>query len=171
MPFQHESGPSNLSVIVATARQNIISGMGWSVIGVPNGLGELPFAYTVGLEQRCAHPEILCTGLPGDVSHALLNRAGALVSGGAVFSEGEVRSDLLDDFRCAFRAISPHTVTSHMRIAVAVADGRPVTALQLVWSDEAERLPWERGYNPLFRAAQPLMYPSGSDPARQYRGA
>ena len=81
-----------------------IAAYGWSVLKVEaDGVGP-GFAYTIGLQQRFDHPEIIIVGLRSATAHMVLNDVGEDVCGGARFAAGRPCSRaaaLLRAQRCA----------------------------------------------------------------------
>jgi hypothetical protein len=100
------------------------------------------WGYTVGL-AALDHPEVLCVGMPQRLGHSILNRAAGLVHDGAELVEGSIRRDVLPGSPAAFIALDP---AHEEYIAVARRVDPAARALQLVWPDAADRLPWEPGY-------------------------
>jgi hypothetical protein len=123
-----------------------------------------PFAYTVGLTREYGHPEIVITGAPMGCAKTL-NEFGQRVRNGVVFCGGQRFSYTQLGLVCEL--IEVDWQKSHRNLPVAwQINGGATDALQLVWPDAANRLPWEHGYS-LARRQQPLW---GRPPAASRRG-
>lgn len=119
-----------------------IDAFGWAVRNVASADPAEFLSYTVGLTAH-GHPEIVMTGLPPDVGQAFLNIVGEIVvREGGRFTAGEPTSELADGPPMPVIQVDDSSDLT----AVEALYGR-VSALQIVWTDSAGRLPWEAGYN------------------------
>jgi hypothetical protein len=139
----------NLAALVAAHR--------WAVVKIPEDDRGPGFAYTVGLHQAFAHPELLMSGLPLDTLHAVLNDIASQVASGVRFADGETSADVLEDYSVAFRAIAPEAFGTYLGAAMRFYGAAPFPALHVLWPDRAGRFPWERGVDPWTRWAQPAL--------------
>jgi hypothetical protein len=136
---------------------------GWGVVHVGGGEGEPPFAYTVGLPRHYDHPEFVIVGVPPAAARTL-NALGDRVRDGEVFRAGDRPEFALPGYTTEL--IDLDWDESHRNLPVAWRlNGGPVDALQLVWPDGADRLPWDAGYS-LPDKAQPLWGRRGCTPSR-----
>jgi hypothetical protein len=69
----------------------VIERNGWAVIPVEPAPGRLGWAYTIGLTERCGHPELVVVGLASDAAGRLLNAVAGLIAIG-----GHLRPDQRD---------------------------------------------------------------------------
>ncbi len=122
------------------------------------------WVYTVGLLETWSHPELIVFGLPPKVGYAGINAVVEDVAAGLThtvgrghpFELGGIRSCLIPvlaeywRYPCDYLIGCPHYYG---------AKGSKVRldAVQLVWSDENGRLPWDRGFQQRFAADQPLL--------------
>src|SRR5688500_10120003 len=60
------------------------------------------FAYSIGLFENYAHPEVIIVGLRRELSHTVLNNIAYDIKNGKSFTSGEFHEDVLDDFLCYF---------------------------------------------------------------------
>lgn len=68
------------------ATTRAIEDPGWMVIAVDGGDGRhVPWAYTIGLIERFAHPEFIVTGLGALTAHTVVNAFGLEVKAGRRF--------------------------------------------------------------------------------------
>jgi hypothetical protein len=137
----------------------MIDTVGWAVTHVvpteEDPETAVPFAYTVGLTGH-GYPEMVISGLPPEVAHRLLNTMAQRVYDRAVrFTTGQRVSDLL---RGHDVVIVGGSDTDELKPNAAFGRyGKDAVQLQqIVWPDEADRFPWEDGYNPE-RYPQPLL--------------
>lgn len=101
-----------------------------------------PFAYTVGLHEK-GLPELLVTGLNPQTSARLLNSmAHDVVDCGTVLCPA-MHIDFQSEFFIEVVEVEHPDV--HLKFAIGLY-GPEVRAHQLVWTDEARRWPWDRGW-------------------------
>ncbi|HSP36192.1 MAG TPA: DUF4262 domain-containing protein [Frankiaceae bacterium] len=139
---------------------------GWAVQFVGAGDGHPSFAYTVGLRRQYRHHEFVLVGVPPGAA-STLNELGARVRDGQVFRPGDQPDEVLPGYRTELVAVTMRHSFEELLMAWRMSE-EPVTALQLVWPDEADHLPWEEGYS-LPLSAQPLWGPRGKRPHTVYR--
>ena len=121
--------------------RNKIDIYGWAVRSVSDPDPAKCLSYTVGLTTH-AHPEVVMTGLPPEVGTAFLNIVGHfVVREGGRFTAGEATTELADG-----PAMPVVMVLDKSDLTAVDAIYGDVPALQIVWTDSAGRLPWERGY-------------------------
>jgi Domain of unknown function (DUF4262) len=131
----------------------LVDEYGWAVQGVGGGRHRPPWAYTVGLTPR-SRPELLITGLPELRSGKLLNGIAASLLRRETPASGE-RMRPAGGPLVEFVAVENPDV--HLLTAVALY-GPQVRGLQVVWADDRDRWPWERGFRGR-RGGQPLLGP------------
>lgn len=126
---------------------------GWAVQHVERDRYRPPWAYTVGL-TRFDRPELVATGL---VPH----RAGPLLNGLAAHSlhdeypsPGE-QVRLVEGPLVEFVPVSQPLV--HLLMATEIY-GPIVCGLQVVWADDRDHWPWDRGFR-AGRGGQPVLGP------------
>ena len=120
--------------------REIIRGHGWAVQFVESE--QRPFAYTIGLHDK-GLPELLITGLPPRTSARLLNSIAH-----QIFEDGVVLHPAMHiDFQSEFflEVVEVEHPDVHLKFAIGLY-GREVRAHQLVWTDDARRWPWDRGW-------------------------
>jgi hypothetical protein len=105
------------------------------------------FSYTVGLEERMGHPELIVVGLPLEVGRGFLDTAVEEIRSGARFEAGEEYDTLSEGaVRVAFREVSLERHLDHLTYADWYYGGTGFRALQLVWPDSAGNLPGDPAY-------------------------
>ncbi|MET3568178.1 hypothetical protein ABIC47_003694 [Leifsonia sp. 563] len=125
---------------------------GWAIRHVLGSSSVAPFSYTVGLTAR-GWDELVITGLPADVADAFIRNAVDEQASSGAFPAGGRTTALTESGSVAILRVEDRSgLTAAARI---LGD---FEALQLVWPDSTNRLPWELGYrNP--PGAQPLLAP------------
>lgn len=105
------------------------------------------FAYTVGLTRYHDHPEVITFGLCAEHLGTALDRVGEAVRDGRDVTDRAVLDELFG--AGATRMLTVANSSTHLYAANAMyrAEGAPpLPALQLVWSDDAGRFPWQPGF-------------------------
>jgi hypothetical protein len=128
---------------------------GWAVQCVERDGHRPPWAYTVGLSAH-DRPELLITGLPLRPAVELLDAMAAHLLHADAPAPGE-RIRLVDGPLVEFVAVEHPDV--HLLTALAL-HGPCVRGLQMVWADDRDRWPWERGFRGR-RGGQPVLGPRG----------
>jgi hypothetical protein len=149
--------PGFLGDIIVSRRTRAIAKLvqehGWAIVDVE---GAEPFTYTAGLGQLLNHPELIMTGMPGEVAGPVLHTAVRRIKDGHLLRPRERVGGIIG----AYDAIVVPVSREHRgRLAFARdywPDGE-VVALQIAWPDRAGRFPWEDGVAPGFAASQPLL--------------
>lgn len=138
-----------------------IASRGWHVVvslGTKTAGGELIHAYTVGLTETYGHPEVVVFGLsPLEATKALQTVAAQVKSIGQTFTTDLVYRHVFQNHRAAFRHVPPEKACSVLSLACQRYGQGAFEALQLVWPDDADRFPWEKGYDRRYLAMQPLL--------------
>ena len=129
-----------------------IDRVGWAAIAVEDERGKHKYTYTVGLTRYHAHPELIVSGGASDAAHHLLDTMAEAVRNGRRLTAGEVLG-ACEAGRQSL--VLPVTDPSRLVLAQRVYGSfLPVSALQVVWSDEGGRWPWQMCEN--HRAGQEL---------------
>lgn len=107
---------------------------------------EPDFVYTVGLAGE-GKPELIAFGLPFEVAHALLNDLGKQVLAGLELKPGHLIVEGLLEGNFGVAVIAVKDSWEHLTYANRFY-GNPdgcIPALQLVFPDMQNRLPWDPG--------------------------
>ncbi len=116
--------------------------------------GLLTWSYTTFLSHTYKHPEILVAGLDPFLSNSVLRHLTEMVAHHHVYSRRSSVPELLPHLTCVFRDMEPLA-------AARLIQGLGVSsALQLIYPDPHNQLPWQSGHNPSWRRAQPLFLTS-----------
>jgi len=134
---------------------------GWHAIGVPASAASPSFLYTIGLSSEMSHSEIIVCGLQPRHAYELLRRLIARIRSGARYAPNQIISDLIEGCPFAFRSVHPTQHIKWMGYAMAYYRrlGNPslLSAVQLLWSDDDGRLPFEETCDPGVVAQQPRL--------------
>jgi Domain of unknown function (DUF4262) len=118
------------------------------------------FSFTIGMQYTFGHPELIVFGQKPDWQGALLNALREEVRAGIRFQPGSTCTEVLPGYTLVFRDVPVEQHAEYFGWAlwfydrVAPASG-PLRALQVVWPDLKDRLPWEPGYDNPY--SQPLL--------------
>lgn len=122
-----------------------IAETGWAVCTVRGDGYDLPYGYTVGLTRYHGHPEVMVSGVDECGAMEYLDRVGAYVRSGERYGVGDGVG--LGRERGVFLAVDQPDLLELAQKVYGRPGGPAVPALQLVVSDDAGRLPWERGWS------------------------
>jgi hypothetical protein len=156
--------------LMQTVRENIEK-YGWHATGVfptPQDVKEgntTSFTYTAGL-LRLGHPELILFSMDHRRAHAILTGAVDLVQAGESLPVNErVGKIIRHGFDPVFVPVEEDAALAHLTIAHKVWREELIQAgfraLQLVWPDANNLLPWHEGYT---GPDQYLLHPAGFEP-------
>jgi hypothetical protein len=131
----------------------VVADHGWAVQGVERDGERPPSAYTVGLTPLDL-PELVVTGLRLSQAAGLLNDVAAHLVHAEAPPPGE-QVPLVGGPLVEFVAVEHADV--HLPVAVELY-GPAVRGLQVVWADDREHWPWDRGFRG-GRGGQPVLGP------------
>lgn len=115
------------------------------------------FAYSIGLLETYNHPEIICLGLPNDLGHAIINDIAELIKNGERFEAGKISTKIFKDCRAAFINVDKRNIDDYFGAALNYYGDTGFDALQVVWTDRNDKLPWEDYFEEKFLYKQPLL--------------
>ena len=138
---------------------NKISRFGWTAYYILGGPGP-PWLYTLGLIERFGHPELITLGLSPESSHGLVSKIVRGLEDGQRLRPGRQTLHRLEGRRLAVVPVDDAHWQEPYDYFLGWLDyyeavGRQVAreALQLVWADESDVLPWESGFDKGSQAA------------------
>jgi len=117
---------------------------GWALASVAGTAQWVGFSYTIGMTRHHGHPELLASGLVPAEAMGLLTDLAEEVRAGHRFAAGEVLSPDGAHRLQLVRVADPGRL-AHAQ-AIYAGPAGPVPALQVVWSDQAGRWPWQPGW-------------------------
>jgi len=115
------------------------------------------FAYSTGLWEKYKHPEIISFGLAVKTLHTVINDVADLVRGGQIIKTGKNYPDIFSNGRAEFLNVDKRNLTDYFGYAIDFNNSREFPALQLVWTDQNNKFPWENDFEEEFIYKQPLL--------------
>jgi hypothetical protein len=140
--------------IYEAGMDDMIAKHGWAVQGVFGSPTSPSFSYSVGLAAK-GLPEVIVFGLPPQVAAQFLNELGRRFT-----TEGvpPLDVDLLDVAQgYPARLVPVPRVAADQYLFAAKHRYPAYTAVQLVWTDENSRYPWDNGFDPALVSRQPIL--------------
>lgn len=116
---------------------------GCHIIQVREEGGFPGWSYTVGLSDVLGCPELIVVGLKDGVAHSLLNESARRLQQDFRFEQGSRAQDLLANVECGFRQVEKRWLRQTMGYAVWFYGGDDFSALQCVYPDLNNHLPWD----------------------------
>lgn len=139
--------------------RDVIIDQGWYIQVVGTGECDEPdcdggydpyepaFGYTVGLTRYRGHPEVITFGLSDADFRDTLTLLAETVRAGREITDQAVLDELFGVGRTRMLAVANSSTHLCGANAMYRAPGAPpLPALQLVWSDDAGRFPWQAGF-------------------------
>lgn len=120
--------------------RDIINDHGWAVQFIESQ--RQPFAYTVGLHER-GLPELLITGLAPENARRLLNSIAHQIVEDGIDLQPAMHIDFQGEYMLEVVEVDRPDV--HLKFAAALLSPH-IRALQLVWTDDPHRWPWDHGW-------------------------
>lgn len=148
------------------AEQTIIGNVrrhGWHVVMVPEDEIGPGFAYTIGLTHTYGTPELAMFGLDVHVMHHMLNTLGSKSAGGAVLTDGQRHTDVIDGHPVTLRQADPRWYRTFFGRAIAFYRRPPFPVLQVAWPDPDDRFHWEEQADERLRESQPQLWLAPND--------
>src|SRR5688572_14122973 len=134
-----------------------ITKYGLQVIMV-NGSNYSPsFAYSIGLFETYGQAEIICFGLPEKLGHEIINDVADLMKSGETIKAYTNYDNIFKDSRAEFLSVDNRNIDDYFGVALNYYNTTKFPALQLVWTDRKDKLPWESGFEEEFIHKQPLL--------------
>jgi hypothetical protein len=144
----------------AAAESKIISDVakyGFHVATVPSDGYSPTFAYTIGLYKTYGYPELICFGLNQDLLHSILWSGKELLDKHPAPDQSLGYPDFIGDYDVRLLTVDKAWYNYYFGYGIWFNQGRNFPALQLVWPDKKALFPWEEGFNPAWKAGQPLL--------------
>jgi hypothetical protein len=140
----------------------MIETFGWAIEPVPARPDaeppEGPMSYTIGLPELIGFPEVAIWGLTPAASKGLIDLVVATCQAGTQIPLQTELLGLLDnDLRCFFAAIPPQAVAERCSSLLSWYRGAEVEMVQLIYPDRNGVMPYEEGFDPRLRYAQPVI--------------
>lgn len=132
---------------------------GLHIIGVMADSEGPPFSYSIGFYANHKHPEIIIFGMNHGTAHTVISCCiGDIINEGHHFADGELSSELLEGYNCAFRTVLPKFYDEYLGQAEWFYKSKDFPVLQCFWPDERGYFPWQSEADDECRELQPLLY-------------
>lgn len=115
------------------------------------------FSYSIGLTETYNHPEIICFGLSNDLGYEIINDIAELIKNGEKFEAGKISTEIFKDSRVALINVDKRNIDDYFGSALKYYGDKSFNALQVVWTDRNDKLPWEDNFEEEFLYKQPLL--------------
>jgi len=125
--------------------------------GILYSFAELPsFACSAGIEESWCHPELIVFGLDYDLSTLLITETANLIRGGAFFTDqnGHYR---IGDMNVRFIEVPSNNAKQYMRETTSYYGEKKFRVLQMLWSDEQGRFPFDPQCSDEVKRIQPVL--------------
>ena len=135
---------------------------GWAIEPVPACADTEPpspsYAYTIGVTALTGFPEIAVFGLTPVAANGLAGLVIDALRSGTEIPTGVELVGLLDnELRCVFAPVDLAVHGQWFATATAWYSGRPFTMVQLLYPDRNGFMPYQAGFEPRLRLAQPVI--------------
>jgi hypothetical protein len=115
------------------------------------------FAYTIGLFKTYGYPELICFGFGLDLLHLVLGEGKKLLDKQPVPDLDIGYPDFLEGYDVRFITVDQARYQDYFGYAAWFYQNWDFPALQIVWPDKQRLYPWDKAFNPDWKAAQPLL--------------
>jgi len=122
---------------------NDIQSFGWHFINVLEGEYTYQYTYTIGLYQTYGHPELFISGLPTELSSAILNNIVEDIKSGKQLNFKTESPDYIEGYNCYFDLVERLKYEDFFGKALWYYEGSGFPVLQIVWPDSQNKFPWE----------------------------
>ncbi|WP_158265276.1 DUF4262 domain-containing protein [Blastopirellula marina] len=135
-----------------------IQEFGWHLVAIQDDEEGPAYVFSVGLYHTLGHPEICIFGLSDvQIMGQIINDIGDRVRAGRSFADGDVSTEILADYSCMFRKVSPSWYREYFGYDRWYYEGDDFPLLQCVWPDKSGYYPWQAEYNSQLLWAQPIL--------------
>lgn len=116
------------------------------------------YSYSIGLPAAVEFPEVAVFGLTPVAAKGLIGLVADARRGGTEIPLSMELVGLLDnELRCVFAPIDMESWSPMFQTAIAWYEGGEVPMVQMMFPDRNGFLPYESGYDPKMRYAQPVI--------------
>jgi hypothetical protein len=130
---------------------------GFNVAQIPGDGYSPSFAYTIGLYKTYGYPELICFGLNLDLLHSVLWSGKELLDKQPIPDQSIGYPDFLGDYDVRLLTVDKAWYKYYFGYGIWFNQSWKFPALQIVWPDKQALFPWEDGFNPAWKAGQPLL--------------
>ncbi|MGO9611992.1 MAG: DUF4262 domain-containing protein [Dissulfurispiraceae bacterium] len=115
------------------------------------------FAYSVGLEETWAHPELVIFGLDQELSHRLITDIVDLIKQGSSFADQNRANKIINNFRVMLMDVPSDIGIYSLSKADNYYGDRKFRVIQILWPDQMGRFPVDDNCDEKVRTIQPVM--------------
>ncbi|MEJ5092843.1 DUF4262 domain-containing protein [Sphingobacterium faecium] len=115
------------------------------------------FTYSIGLTETYHHPEIICFALPIDLAQEIINDVADLIKNGEVYTCSKIYSNIFNESKAMFIVVDKRNIADYFGAGINYYKDKKFDALQLVWTDQNDRFPWEDNFEEKYVYMQPLL--------------
>ena len=159
--------PDGYSSWYEKIKGDIAGEMGWSGIGVGASEHGPSFTYSIGLQEKFDHPEIIIFGLNPEICMQFITMIIDEIKNGEPYA---TRTKLYDIAGGSLPAVLVPCTTKAKELYTIQATryydetNQTYEVLQMVWSDTQGKMPWEKGFEEKFKLKQPVLIDEHVDP-------
>jgi len=139
-----------------------IAKFGWHVAAIPADSDVPSFAYTIGLMETFAHPEMILFGLALETTHGIFSTMVKEIGNGISFSDPGRYPNTIQDYDVFIQRIDETQHEYYLGYAMwhrrHVGKLGTLNAVQVVWPDGLGTFPWEAGFHEPNRNLQPTLW-------------
>lgn len=134
-----------------------IKKFGWSVVMIKETEYLPAFAYTIGIWETFSRPEIIAFGLHTKSLHILVNQAGDIIKSGNEIEKGKNYDDFFEDNNVQFIEVDAENISDYFGYGIDYYGSKNFPSIQLVWTDNNNKFPWETDFETELIFKQPLL--------------
>jgi hypothetical protein len=102
-------------------------------------------------------PEIIIIGQTQELHQTLLNNMAYDYQDGKIFKNGELTSDILDEYDCMMLDVDQIYYEEYVGIALDYYKGENFPVMQIIWPTSSKLFPYEEGAPGDFKKWQPVL--------------
>jgi hypothetical protein len=115
------------------------------------------WSFTIGLYELLRQPEVIVVGLKPDLAILVLNEIARRMREGN-FQPEAWATNVLEHVECEFRPVEKKWLRKTMGYAVWFYGNDNFPAIQCIYPDITNKLPWQQGFDSSWRDRQPLLF-------------
>ena len=136
---------------------NDIEVNGCHILHVMEDEGEPCFSYSIGINKKQNHADVVVLGLQRDTTHYLINDYKNRLQAGECFEPGHYYSDFIDGFDVCFVEVDKQYFENYFGWGIWLHKGNDFRMLQMVWPNSEGAWPWDPESIEQFRSTQPVL--------------
>ena len=102
------------------------------------------FTYSIGIEERSSHPEMIATGLKREVGLWIVNEYNRRIMAGEIFLPDQLYSGFLEGFDVLFKPVEKVHYPDYFGRGQAFYGGNDFRVLQLIFPSTSGIWPWDK---------------------------